>query len=153
MYQCYPIAHIEVDRITSISTGQHHLLALTSAGRVFAHPVTKDANAYGQLGLRKLDIPDHSVHVGPHAARKTIELVPKCVTDPYAKSSPYIRTSTPSTNQVEAIVDTSIRFCDKLYEIPSLKGIEIAQIAAGGRSSFARTSTGRVLGWGANEFG
>ncbi|KAF9500374.1 RCC1/BLIP-II [Pleurotus eryngii] len=143
------------EKIASISAGEHHLLALTSAGRTFAHPVTKDANAYGQLGLRKLDIPDHSerLHVGPHAARKTIELVPKSITDPYAKSSPYTRTSTPLANQVEAIADTSIRFCDKLYEIPSLKGIEIAQIAAGGRSSFARTSTGRVLGWGANEFG
>ncbi|KAF4608721.1 hypothetical protein EYR40_001068 [Pleurotus pulmonarius] len=143
------------EKITSISAGEYHLLALTSAGRTFAHPVTKDANAYGQLGLRKLDVPDHSerLHVGPHAARKTIELVPKSITDPYAKSSPYIRTSTPSANQLEAIPDTSIRFCDRLYEIPSLKGIEIAQIAAGGRSSFARTSTGRVLGWGANEFG
>jgi hypothetical protein len=45
------------------------------------------------------------------------------------------------------------RFCDQLYEVPALKGVSIAQIVAGGRHSFVRTDSGRVLGWGANEYG
>ena len=43
--------------------------------------------------------------------------------------------------------------CNVLFEIPALSGIRISQIAAGSRTSFVRTSDGRVLGWGANEFG
>ncbi|EEB92048.1 hypothetical protein MPER_09498 [Moniliophthora perniciosa FA553] len=44
-------------------------------------------------------------------------------------------------------------FCPTIFEIPSLKDIKIDQLVAGGRSSFALTNTGRVLGWGANEYG
>jgi len=40
-----------------------------------------------------------------------------------------------------------------LFEIPALNEIRISQIATGSRTSFARTPDGRVLGWGANEFG
>ena len=45
------------------------------------------------------------------------------------------------------------RFATTLTEIPSLAGITISQVAASAYTSFARTSTGRVLGWGANESG
>lgn len=45
------------------------------------------------------------------------------------------------------------RFATTLSEIPSLAGIQIDQVAASSYTSFARTSTGRVLGWGANESG
>jgi alpha-tubulin suppressor-like RCC1 family protein len=47
-------------RITSIAAGRDHLLALTSSGRTFVHPITKNANSHGQLGFRKFDIPDPS---------------------------------------------------------------------------------------------
>lgn len=41
-----------------------------------------------------------------------------------------------------------------LFEIPSLKGVDVAQAVAGTRSSYVRTKKeGRVLGFGANEFG
>jgi hypothetical protein len=36
---------------------------------------------------------------------------------------------------------------------PALRGVKVVQIAAGARSSFVRTDTGRVLGWGANDYG
>lgn len=49
--------------------------------------------------------------------------------------------------------DSSLEFSDKLFEVPALRGIEVSQIAAGSRSSFVKTKAGRVLGWGANEFG
>jgi hypothetical protein len=45
------------------------------------------------------------------------------------------------------------RFAPELTEIPSLTGIQIAQVATSDRSSFVRTSNGRVLGFGANEVG
>lgn len=45
------------------------------------------------------------------------------------------------------------RYRKTLTEIPSLVGIQIAQVAAASRSSFVRTPTGRVLGFGANEAG
>ena len=49
--------------------------------------------------------------------------------------------------------DNHIRFSDSLFEIPALKEVKVSQIAAGLRSSHANTDAGRVLGWGANEFG
>ena len=45
------------------------------------------------------------------------------------------------------------RFWPTLTEIPSLTGIQIAQVATSDRSSFVRTPNGRVLGFGANEVG
>ncbi|KAL0947109.1 hypothetical protein HGRIS_013245 [Hohenbuehelia grisea] len=144
------------EKFVSISAGDEHLLALTSKGRVFAHPVSFKANSHGQLGLRKVDIPDHSLP-GKLGTRQTIELIPKSVKDPYARASPFVRgqpdASAPPIDDLSGVRDDTIRFCDRLLEIPSLKGVDIAQIAAGGRSSFVRTTSGRVLGWGANDYG
>lgn len=45
-------------------------------------------------------------------------------------------------------------YCDQLYEVPALRGIKVAQAVAGARSSYVRTEgEGRVLAWGANEYG
>lgn len=149
----------------SISAGNDHLLALTSTGRTFAHPINLNANAYGQLGFRKVDIPDHSpIHIGVHPPghiRIPLELTPKSIADPYSKSAPVVRRASSSAeekskssqSQGPILDDTHIRFSDKLFEIPALKGIRVDQIAAGGRSSFVKTAEGRVLGWGANEYG
>lgn len=135
------------ERFVSISAGRDHLLALTSDGRTFAHPLTKNANSHGQLGIRSIDIPYPS-----SSARHSIQLIPKSILDPFAKESRATRPQT-SVDPLADVDDQNIRFCDKLFEIPSLKDVKIAQIATGGRSSFARTGTGRVLGWGANDFG
>ncbi|KAJ7285663.1 regulator of chromosome condensation 1/beta-lactamase-inhibitor protein II [Mycena rebaudengoi] len=40
-----------------------------------------------------------------------------------------------------------------LYEIPVLRGVQVAQVAAGAYSSFVRTPSGQVLAWGANDHG
>lgn len=142
-------------RFIYISAGKNHLLALTSSGRTFTHPMNKSANTHGQLGLRKFDIPAPSSLASP---RVPVELVPRAVADPFAKASPFSRppmsSAPPATSSnLDEIDDQHIRFSDSLFEIPSLKGVKVSQIAAGGRSSFVVTDSGRVLGWGANEFG
>ena len=58
---------------------------------------------------------------------------------------------TPMPRDIPAESDP--RFAPELTEIPSLTGIQIAQVATSDRSSFVRTSNGRVLGFGANEVG
>jgi hypothetical protein len=84
-----------------------------------------------------------------------VELIPKSLADPYANASRAAR-ATPTTftsGNLADIDDRDIRFCPKLFEVPVLRGVEAAQIAAGSRTSFLRTKTGRVLAWGANDFG
>ncbi|KAJ8078596.1 hypothetical protein PM082_012879 [Marasmius tenuissimus] len=148
------------EKFTSISAGDHHLLALTSSGKAFAHPITKEANAYGQLGIRKIQLPQASAtgSSSQDSETATIELIPKSLADPYAKSTPAIRESkkdgtNPEKNILSQVDDSSIGFCPTAFEIPSLKGLKVKQLVAGGRTSFALTETSRVLGWGANEFG
>lgn len=141
----------------SIAAGSNHLLALTSEGRTYAHPMNKDANSHGQLGLRKIEIPAPlSLMDAADRSRVAVEFVPRSVADPYIKTSPLPRESSPLTvanEHLNVIDDRHIRFSDALFEIPSLRGIRVSQIAAGGRSSFVNTNSGRVLGWGANEHG
>lgn len=94
-----------------------------------------------------------------------VDLAPKAISKPYGGQTQRQRillTSEPSIITSEKASDgepekekgTSDWFCDRLFEIPSLRGVKVAQIATGGRTSFARTSAdGRVLAWGANEYG
>ncbi|KAG1877771.1 regulator of chromosome condensation 1/beta-lactamase-inhibitor protein II [Suillus subalutaceus] len=147
------------EQFVSISAGRNHLLALTSSGRTMVHPMNKNANTHGQLGLRKFDIPtppSSTDIVSP--SRIPVELVPRAAADPFAKASPFSRSATSSvplstSTNIDGIDDQHIRFSDALFEIPSLQGIKASQIAAGDRTSFVITDSGRVLGWGANEFG
>ncbi|KAH9039401.1 RCC1/BLIP-II [Lactarius hengduanensis] len=148
------------ERITSIAAGRDHLLALTSSGRTFVHPITKNANTHGQLGFRKFDVPDPSTPAAAAATRLDVELTPRAIADPYAKSSRYARgpsTSTAAPTSVSGNVvdvdDTTLDFSDRFFEVPALRDVRAVQIAAGARSSFVRTDTGRVLGWGANDYG
>ncbi|KAJ3908556.1 regulator of chromosome condensation 1/beta-lactamase-inhibitor protein II [Lentinula edodes] len=137
------------ERFISISAGTDHLLGLTSSGRAFAHPITNSANAYGQLGFRKFDMssPDSKERI-------PVELVPRSVADPYAKASPFRRRDSQSgVTSEKTNTAVTLPFCPSIFEIPSLQSIKVSQLVAGGRSSFALTATGRVLGWGANEYG
>ncbi|GEM09427.1 mitochondrial protein [Rhodotorula toruloides] len=55
-----------------------------------------------------------------------------------------------------AALERSIHFCTTLHEIPSLRGVHVAQLVAGKRHSLARLGgamEGRVLGWGMNSYG
>lgn len=133
--------------ITNISAGESHLIALTSLGRVLAHPVDKTANASGQLGLRHFDIPNH--HIGKASQRIPVELIPLSPRSPgsYEFNSPLMSQS------LVDVDDKSIHSCPNLFEVPALKDIIVSQITTGGRTSFARTPDGRVLGWGANQYG
>lgn len=117
------------------------------------HPITKDANSHGQLGFRKLDIPDPSASQPTSASRLHVELIPRAVADPYAKSSRFARESRPVSENLVNVDDTNLKFSDKFFEVPALRGVNVVQIAACSRSSFVRTDTGRVLGWGANDYG
>ncbi|KAJ6546500.1 regulator of chromosome condensation 1/beta-lactamase-inhibitor protein II [Mycena vulgaris] len=125
------------EKFVSISAGRDHLLALTSTGRTYSCPINKNANACGQLGF---DAPNLWSPIN----------VPKSI------ASPSYTAAASFAPQPDAHVDEdsdNIRFCTTLYEIPVLKGINIAQVATGTRSSFARTQSGQVLAWGANEHG
>ncbi|KAL5490451.1 hypothetical protein ACEPAI_5284 [Sanghuangporus weigelae] len=146
------------EKFISISAGTEHLLALTSKGRTFAHPMSKNANSYGQLGIRRISLPKDSGSSSTN--RIAVDLVSKAVTDSYANISRTKRIVAPTTEELEQESapsepeEPSIRYCDRLFEVPSLKGIKIAQAVAGARSSFVRTEAdGRVLAWGANEYG
>ncbi|KAI6028459.1 regulator of chromosome condensation 1/beta-lactamase-inhibitor protein II [Pisolithus orientalis] len=144
------------EHFTNITAGRDHVLALTSAGRAFSHPVNKNANSHGQLGLRNVDLPVASSSPGDASSgRVAVELSPVAVTDPYAKASRYsrVRVYNGPAENLDTIDDKTIRFCDSLFEIPALKGVKVSHIAAGSRSSYVNTDAGRVLGWGANEFG
>ncbi|KAH7107370.1 RCC1/BLIP-II [Auriculariales sp. MPI-PUGE-AT-0066] len=126
------------ETFTSISAGNDHMLALTSIGRVFCHPISARANAFGQLGLRKARV--HCRNSETADGLLDTNGLTLDQTSPQALSTP--------------INDKSIAFCSDLYEIPSLREVKVAQAVAGGRSSFVRTvSDGRVLAWGANDFG
>ncbi|KAG2365754.1 regulator of chromosome condensation 1/beta-lactamase-inhibitor protein II [Suillus spraguei] len=136
----------------SISAGTNHLLALTSSGRTMVHPMNKT-----QTRMFDIPTPPSSTDI-ISSSRIPVELVPRAVADPFAKASPFSRSVAssvpPSTStNIDQIDDQHIRFSDALFEIPSLQGIKVSQIAAGGRASFVITDSGRVLGWGANEFG
>lgn len=128
------------------------MLALTNTGRTFSYPINKDANAFGQLGIRKIDIPSGST------TRSVLELLPKIEVDPYANANISIRKQKIPHDDLVLGSSTSPNsltvFCDRLFEIPSLRGVEVAQAVAGNRSSFVVTRPeGRVLAWGANEYG
>ena len=160
-------ADLSSPRFVQISAGADHLLALTSEGRTFAHPITLNANSHGQLGFRKCDVPSPAdllhMHLPHKNPRVPLELTPKVLADPYARATPGIRPATSAPRHTEGLVgkeaaaagidDRGIRWSDKLFEIPALKDVKIERIAAGARSSFAKTADGRVLGWGANDYG
>jgi hypothetical protein len=138
-----------------ISAGRDHLLALTSSGRAFAHPATLKANTHGQLGFRKFDVADPS-----SKERIRGELTPLAITDPYANASRFVRRQSaaaqdlqPVSESLRGVDDSNIAWSNRLFEIPALRGVKVAGIAAGARSSYVRTDRGGVLSWGANEHG
>jgi alpha-tubulin suppressor-like RCC1 family protein len=141
----YNRSFAEGSRFVSISAGSDHLLALTSSGRAFAHPITQNANAFGQLAIRNIE---QRLPSGELAA---VDLKPKPLPDLLGNVGINLIPA-PSASLAPAKVEKAFN-CPFIYEIPSLVGIRMRQLVAGGRSSFAVTDSGRVLGWGANEFG
>lgn len=126
---------------------------MTSSGRAFALPITLAANVYGQLGTRKVQVtPSASLTTEP-MEHTTLELSPRVQADPYAYSSPYVR-STPASAENPSTTGSEPQLVPCLYELPSLRGVPISKVAANERSSYALTTHGgRILSWGANEYG
>lgn len=160
----------------SISAGKSHLLALTSAGRAFASPVSLSANHSGQLAVRRVAlrlssapddapltelIPDLSVNekrweIPPPPAKLDPLLLPHKpaqVAPTISVVEPVLPEQPLSPAEVDPSISRAIRFCTTLHEIPALRGIHISELVAGADHSLARTPEGRVLGWGANNYG
>ncbi|KAF8321582.1 RCC1/BLIP-II [Clavulina sp. PMI_390] len=136
------------ERFTSLSAGRDHLVALTTSGRTFTHPVTYNANSHGQLGTRKVQVATSTSSQNGDSPTSTIELAPKSQLDPYALSSPFVRAGNAKDSTPESPL------APVLYEVPSLRGIVVDKAVAGERSSYVLTKDGgRVLAWGANEYG
>lgn len=136
---------------SSVSAGRDHLLAVTSAGRTFTHPTSLDANSHGQLGTRKVQVLKDSASSAANDEPTTVELSPKVQIDPYAFSSPFVRAGTQTVDSGSA---KNAELVPLLYEIPSLRGIAVQKAVANERSSYILTKEGgRVLAWGANEYG
>lgn len=136
-------------RIKSIVAGDDHLLAVTSKGRAFAHPVNLHANDHGQLGMRKLEVQSDSKD-----GTLAVDLVHKPAVYPFIKASlDHGPRPSDMSDEVSQLDDKSIHFFPYLFEIPVLRGVLVEQVAAGSKSSFARTNSGRVLAWGANRHG
>lgn len=175
----------------SLTAGTHHLLALTSAGRSFALPLDLQANAFGQLGVRRVQLlsvhpsalssgaysatlaPPPSINEpaplpGPPAKLDPLLLPVKAGKTPEPLGIPDRAVSAPivpvdndtytipklhEDDEIQTALEQDIRFATILHEIPALRGVEIAELAAGARHSLARLKDGRVLGWGANGYG
>lgn len=114
------------EKWTGVSAGSHHVLAVTNKGRTFSLPLSPAGNSHRQLGTRQVFETPFPVASSSAAAAVLSSSLPP---------------------------ESDVRFETKLTEIASLKGLEVAQVASSDRTSLARTPTGRVLGWGANESG
>jgi alpha-tubulin suppressor-like RCC1 family protein len=156
------------ERFVDIAVGESHLLAQSSGGKVYSHPVDLAANFNGQLGLRNVNTslgpqtlhpsgfePDAvtTARVAPKAGLAHSEYYPKSWVDgaptPAAEEEA-LPVAGPS-QRVKSEQEMDILFCKELYPIPSLKQIKISQIAAGGKHSIVKTAEGRVLGFGSNS--
>ena len=145
------------ERFVSIAAGKHHLLALSQRGTVWSVPVDEHANAYGQLGYSQT-----ALNAAPESQRTQVEAIPWRLEPQILARKRQGAGSTTSLLDVPMgdlpegrvwVAPSNIRFATQLRPIPSLRDVEIAQIAAGLEHSAARTPTGRVVGWGRNTYG
>ena len=131
------------------------MVAITSKGRTFAVPLTLKGNSHGQLGFRKAFI---TSTLNP-ALNREILLNPIVSKDPFYQATPFKRDNPNGQADASGLEagalpdDSSIQFCTTLYEVPALKDYKVAQVATGNRSTYVRGADGRVLSWGANEYG
>lgn len=170
------------EKITDIVSGSNHLLALSTRGRTFSVPIDEKANVYGQMGVRRVLLnapatPDSKAthtetileprmlaevdnpRAPPNASLLPSWALPPGVPESNPSSKPVAPTlpTTPSDPppRPASLTEppTSIRFCTTLHEVPALRNVPIAQLAAGTEHSIARTTDGRVLGWGRHTHG
>lgn len=162
------------EKIEALSAGLSHLLARTSSGRAFCTPVDSTANAWGQLGTRAVEIGGEQQMLHPMGfepaelgapASEALDIEvrkPKGLGGSASIPKSWV-TSVPAPEEVKKPVlkptedlrfdNKDIRFSTTLHEIPALKGLNVVQFIAGDRHSLARTSEGRILSFGANNYG
>lgn len=90
----------------------------------------------------------------PHGASPP-QLAPQLELDPVVAPRPVpVRDIRLHEDEAQhTALENDIRFATTLHEIPALKDIPIAELVAGSRHSVARTTDGKVLGFGANDYG
>lgn len=166
------------EKFADIQAGSSHVLALTSSGRCFSAPVDLQANEMGQLGVRSVDFADLGhTQLYPQGFKPddyaTVNSRSMAMELAQAKAMPRswlpdrLQVQLDQTEEAQKLAQVAEQeakkarerytqierhpaFCTTLYEIPSLKNLKIAQIAAGDRHSLVRTPEGRVLAFGAN---
>ncbi|KAK4698803.1 hypothetical protein P7C70_g7468, partial [Phenoliferia sp. Uapishka_3] len=174
------------EKFVSISCGNDHLLAVTSAGRSFASPINLAANRYGQLGVRRVTLlsihPSSVASGGQHVQlipdaglneRRNIlppppkrldplllpmnnsvpVMAPQLELDPVVAPPPSFDIRLHEEEEQHTALENDIRFSTTLHEIPALQDLPIAELVAGSKHSVARTTDGRVLGFGSNDYG
>lgn len=169
------------DKISSLAAGNSHITALTKLGRVLSLPIDQNGNAFGQLGFRRvlLNSPSTPDSKASHVetvfeprllAQLSDASQPDNVTTlPSSKLPPSPpesnTTSKPQPQTVGSADDpppapvpltehpSSIRYCTTFSEVPSLRQVQIAEIAVGNEHCLARTPEGRVLAWGRHTHG
>jgi alpha-tubulin suppressor-like RCC1 family protein len=156
------------DRIVDIAAGESHVLARSSKGKIYSHPVDLQANAAGQLGLRQVNtsLGPRTLHpqgFEPDAVDTPIGPKPVGLASSSFYPKAWINTPAPDAlepaqeepqERIEYIKsndEKDILFCRDLYQIPSLKEIKVTQIAVGNRHNIVKTEEGRVLGFGSNN--
>ena len=130
------------ERFTDIAAGEHHVLALSRRGRVWAVPVDEQANAYGQLGQTQVTLNARGSSGEPKA--ETARLEPLAARRGEAL---------PTAASGELLAPSSVWYATTLQPVPALRDVGVAQIAAGSEHSLVRTTEGRVLAWGRNNLG
>ncbi|KAL7410494.1 regulator of chromosome condensation 1/beta-lactamase-inhibitor protein II [Mrakia frigida] len=166
------------EKVVQISAGRDHLLAVTNKGRTLGHAVSEAANSNKQLvDMEEIVLPRPTTLNREKEKNERFRLISLFMPD-YKKAvkfkvtktvDPYLKQYLPKEEEEDAPLsgkdtmvyvqtkrglkpEEDIRWSTTLYEIPILQGVNVDQVAAGERSSFARVK-GRVVGWGANEYG
>nr|KIR47947.1 hypothetical protein I312_02461 [Cryptococcus bacillisporus CA1280] len=130
--QTQDIPHVELEasgglswgeKWKQVAVGRHHVLALTTKGRLFSMPLSEKGNDFRQLGTRE-----------------------ELVSDETPLATSLSRSSSPRPSK-------DITYRTHLDPIPSLSKIPITHIATASNTSYAITSTSRLLSWGANSLG
>jgi len=145
---------VEIEKITSISDGDFHSVALSDQGRIF----TWGRNTSGQLGVGSLFPQESNV---PQIVYP--ELRPNEVISSISAGSNHTLILTSQSrvlgwgnNQLNQLTSGNISpvLTPTLLTMPSLASNEtISKIFAGVNNSFALTSNGRIIAWGDNSSG
>ncbi|KAI5481674.1 mitochondrial protein [Pseudohyphozyma bogoriensis] len=155
------------ERIISLSTGDSHLLALTSKHRSFALPLSPIANQFGQLGVRRVTlasgekaqlVPDMELNELKYqlpAPPKYIDplLLPPSGGDQVALAEGVAFKKEDRKALTKAEVEEDGLYSTTLSLIPALSEVPVKQLVAGANHSLALTTNGLVLGFGCNSYG